>query len=567
MPRSGLTHYGRSLLLQSQANWLFPLAVALYITLFFNTHIYALVKQQHPIENVSDILFFFSIYCAVFFMVYFVTTLLSFGKLMKGWLIFLLLISATIAYIRDQYTVVFDEVMVHNIIETDANEAGELLSFAWLFYIILFGGLPAAVIATIPVKTHAFAKAVRHHLYTLIILAILLMAVMLPFHQAYTLLSASRLAIADHIAPTAFLLATIKYTTRHYPAINTPIHPVGSDAVLSGQGQYPHKLLMVIVVGESARSANFSLAGYPRQTNPLLEKRFAQDKGFVFYPNVTACSTSTVVSIPCMFSALTKNELDIVTEKHRENLLDVLAHAGFDIAWINNNAGCKNVCDRVRYIDMRNRSDDASCDEYGCADMALLQVMEDEIHTSHQHLVLVLHQKGSHGPAYYKRAPGMEKFTPACKANQLQACTDQEITNSYDNTIAYTDSVLDAIIQSLEKYQARYDAAMFYVSDHGESLGENGLHLHGMPLGIAPEEQLHIPALLWLSPGFRQRMNIDVDCLQKYSNKPYSHDYVFHTMLGLLDIRTTAYNSHYDISNPCRKNRNDGHLLNNRAID
>jgi lipid A ethanolaminephosphotransferase len=550
---ANLNNTGLALFRQPIASWIFPLAVALYITVFFNAHIYGLVKLHHKQQSITDILFFASVYCGVFFMVHFAAALLSLGKLMKGWLIMLLLLCAIIAYPRDQYTVVFDDIMLQNVIETDTNEAGELLSWRWIIYVLLFGGLPALLISLIPVKTQTLGKDLLHRFIAILATGVLLLMAILPFYRSHALLAGSKLSIEDHIAPTAFLYATFNYIHDNYPNINATIVPVGNDAILHNADKHPKKILLVIIAGESARTANFSLAGYPRNTNPLLGNRLNNGNDLVFYPNFTACSTSTAVSIPCIFSPHTQQELNVAEEKHRENLLDVLAHAGMDVLWVNNNSGCKNVCNRVRHIEMGGRKDDASCNEHGCADMVMLKVLETEIQAHNDHLAIVLHMKGSHGPAYYKRAPGHEIFKPACYINHLQECTREEIVNSYDNTLAYTDKVLDGIMTLLETHQQQRDTALFYVSDHGESLGENGLYLHGMPYDIAPDEQIHIPAILWLSPGFRQRMSVDTECLRTRSNEKYSHDHVFHTLLGLLDIRTTVYNDKYDITLPCRK--------------
>jgi lipid A ethanolaminephosphotransferase len=166
---------------------------------------------------------------------------------------------------------------------------------------------------------------------------------------------------------------------------------------------------------------------------------------------------------------------------------------------------------------------------------------------------VVLHMKGSHGPAYYRRYPAQfEAFTPACNTGELADCERQAVVNAYDNTIRYTDHVLAQVIRLLRHNAERFDTGLLYVSDHGESLGENGLYLHGLPYAIAPTEQTHVPMLLWLSSGMRQHFGLDDRCLRANANKPHSHDHLFHSIVGLLDVQTSAYNADKDLFRACR---------------
>ncbi len=168
--------------------------------------------------------------------------------------------------------------------------------------------------------------------------------------------------------------------------------------------------------------------------------------------------------------------------------------------------------------------------------------------------VIVLHQKGSHGPAYYLRYPNsFEKFKPVCTTSELQQCSQEEIVNAYDNTILYTDYVLAKVIDFLQNNSNKFDTGMLYVSDHGESLGENNLYLHGSPYAIAPKNQTHIPMLVWLSEGFRQRSQIDWQCLQQHKNDVYSHYHIFHSVLGLLEVETQVYHQGLDLFHSCKK--------------
>jgi lipid A ethanolaminephosphotransferase len=163
-------------------------------------------------------------------------------------------------------------------------------------------------------------------------------------------------------------------------------------------------------------------------------------------------------------------------------------------------------------------------------------------------IIIILHQMGSHGPAYYERVPeSFRKFKPFCKTNQLDQCTDEEISNAYDNTILYTDFFLSEVIDFLKKYDDRFETAMFYVSDHGESLGEHNIYLHGMPYFMAPKGVTNVPLILWFGKNLIQTENLDMDLLKLKSNKSISHDNVFHTLLGILEIETGIYKKEKDL--------------------
>ena len=167
-------------------------------------------------------------------------------------------------------------------------------------------------------------------------------------------------------------------------------------------------------------------------------------------------------------------------------------------------------------------------------------------------LFIVLHQKGSHGPAYYKRTPdNFHKFKPICKSIELQQCSSEEITNGYDNTILYTDYFLSQVI-SILKENNDADTAMFYVSDHGQSLGEDGIYLHGMPYLVAPKHQKHIPMIIWLSENFTMDFGIDKGCVSKQVEKEFSHDNLFHSILDLLKIDTKALKNSLSFFQNCK---------------
>jgi len=230
-----------------------------------------------------------------------------------------------------------------------------------------------------------------------------------------------------------------------------------------------------------------------------------------------------------------------------------LQHAGLKVVWRDNQSGCKGVCDGLEVQRPDPAASPGLCDGDRCLDEALLQGAEGLLRDTHGNLVLVLHQLGNHGPAYYKRYPAeFRRFTPTCDTDDLSSCSREAIANSYDNAVLYTDHVLARTIDMLKAQQAHYDSALLYVSDHGESIGEKGLFLHGMPYAIAPSEQTKVPMVMWLSPGYASSFGLDLACLQTRARQPASHDNVFHTVLGLLDVRTAVRDASMDLSAPCR---------------
>ena len=279
------------------------------------------------------------------------------------------------------------------------------------------------------------------------------------------------------------------------------------------------------------------------------------------YRNVHSCGTNTLASVPCMFSPIGKAAFEARKDDY-ENLLDVLHASGLAVLWIENQAGCKDVCNRVPNVfAVDGLSPDvkaALCDGGECLDQALLNGLDARLaalpaERRAKGVVLVMHQMGSHGPAYYKRSPAdMKTFLPECKSNALAECGHAELLNGYDNSIRNTDAVLAKTIDWLKLQSKDYDTAMLYQSDHGESLGEYGLFLHGLPYSIAPEVQKHVPLVAWFSEGMQKREKLSTRCLQGDLDKPYTHDNLYHTALGVMDVKSPSYKAGLDMFADCR---------------
>jgi lipid A ethanolaminephosphotransferase len=296
------------------------------------------------------------------------------------------------------------------------------------------------------------------------------------------------------------------------------------------------KKLMIFVVGEAVRWDHLSLNGYEKQTNPLLTQQ-----EIINFNNFFSCGTSTAISVPCMFSIYNRNNFSWEKAYYTQNVLDILNKAGVKILWRDNNSDSKGVALRINYQDFKSNRLNKICD-IECRDEGMLIGLDKFIDS--KNTLIILHQMGNHGPAYYKRYPKKyEVFKPICKTNELQQCTQSQISNAYDNALVYTDYFLNKVIEFLKQYND-YEAILFYVSDHGESLGENGIYLHGMPYFIAPQYQKHIGALIWMNKKAKQLYKQKLD---KIKNKKLFQEIVFHSLLGFFNVNSKAYDKSKDI--------------------
>jgi len=268
---------------------------------------------------------------------------------------------------------------------------------------------------------------------------------------------------------------------------------------------------------------------------------------------VRSCGTSTAVSLPCMFLDVGRAGFSDTLASRRENLLDVLQRAGYAVLWRDNNSGCKGLCNRVAHEDLSALGLPAVCTGDECYDDILLEGLQAKLDAFDRDALVVLHMKGSHGPAYHLRyPPAFEYFTPVCNTSQLDRCERGSIVNAYDNTLRYTDHVLARTIALLRRNSDRFDASLLYVSDHGESLGERGFYLHGVPYALAPAEQTHVPMFVWMSQAALDRFGVDAACLRERRDEALSHDNLYHSVLGLLGVATRVYRQDKDVFRNCR---------------
>jgi lipid A ethanolaminephosphotransferase len=461
----------------------------------------------------------------------------------------LLLVTAATAYYMDRYGIYFDRSMLRNVLATDYKEARELLGWGMLLHILLLGALPAALVWWPTVKTRPLGRAFAFRLGWIALAVGISAASLLLVLADFASLMRNHKDVRYLITPGNVVAALAANAFGRSAHASGPKVPVGADAKLAAAWQGRQRpTLFVLVVGETARAQNFSLNGYPRPTNPELSRR-----DIINFPHVEACGTSTEVSLPCMFSAIGRSHYDEDKILAQESVLHVLARAGFQVLWRDNQSGCKGVCSGLPEERLDHARVESLCAEGQCLDEVLLHGMEGIARDTRGNLFVVMHQLGSHGPAYYKRYPAVfKRFTPACESEDLRTCSKAEIVNAYDNSLLYTDYVLGRVIDFLDRTQATHDTAMLYVSDHGESLGDAGLYLHGMPYAIAPDVQKQVPMVMWLSPAFRRDFGVDESCMRRLAAQPASHDNLFHSLLGVLDVQTRSYDAARDLFAPCR---------------
>lgn len=497
-----------------------------FIMLTANWSLFSRILEIYPLKLANlpflvSLALFFSALTAIFFLC------ICHGKATRWILAVFLLVASQAAYYMDQFGVIVDIVMIDNIMQTNPQEFAGLLSVNLAIRTILFGIIPAWLIIQYCPKPAGMRQELKSKLSWLAVMLILLFMVVAPFTAGYASFMREHKITRFYANPTYTTYSAIKYLTQQFHLSHpTALKPIAKDAVMVGPTSRTE--LMILVVGETARSDRFSLNGYQRETNPLLAK---QD--VVSLTNVSSCGTSTGVSVPCMFSALGRDDYSKEAALGQENALDVLFDHGVQILWRDNNSDSKGVATRLKYEDFKSPTLNPNC-EGECRGIGMLSGLDKYIEARRgKDILIVLHQMGNHGPEYYRRYPKeFEKFKPMCMTGELQNCTQQEIDNSYDNAILYTDYFLSNVIDLLKKYDDKFATSMLYVSDHGESLGEHGFYLHAAPYVIAPKEQTHVPAIMWMGKHFDYNKNQ----LMPYKDYPLSHDDLFCSLLVSFEI-------------------------------
>ncbi|WP_312069248.1 phosphoethanolamine transferase EptA [Lelliottia nimipressuralis] len=528
----------------------FTLGCALFFTLLnalFIQRSWQIIAPSH----LHDFLFAASVPLVLFCGWVIIFSLLNIPFIRKPLMILLTLGCAGATYFMFTYGAVIDQNMMVNIFETNSQEATALVTPQMLLWIAAIGLIPSIALLFIRIRSGKWWYTLLTRVAAILGALMVIILVASVFYKDYASLFRNNKSIVKMVTPANYVSAIAKYSKNRWFAGDQTLVRIGQDAqkgpVILAQKK---KTVLVLVIGEASRAENYSLNGYGRDTNPQLKK-----ENMINFPQASSCGTETAVSVPCMFSGMPRKKYDADLARHQEGLLDVLAHAGINLLWRENDGGCKGACDRIPHTDMTQWKLDQFCKDKSCIDDVNLHRLDNVLDGLKQDSVLVIHLMGSHGPAYYQRYPeAYRHFTPTCDTNQIQDCDHQALMNTYDNTILYTDSVVSKTIDALKARQTTMNTALIYLSDHGESLGENGLYLHGTPYMLAPTQQTHIPFMFWLSPDYVNNYSINEPCLRdRAAITEVSQDNLFSTVLGMMNVKSAVYHPQMDLISTCRK--------------
>ncbi len=509
---------------------------SIFIVIFHNSTFFEHVLQVYPLSS-DNIGFFFSTAFIIYALLAILFALFSSKYTLKPILISTLVLSYFIHYFMQAYNIVVDKTMIENILQTDIKEGMDLMSVDLFIDFFFIAFLPALIVYKIPLKQRRFKTEFWSKIKFISIHLLLILLTLFTFSKFYTSFFREHKILRLYVNPITAIYSLTSYTYSQLKDVNIPMQKIGLDAKQIKTKNEKRKII-IMVVGEAARGDHFSLNGYNRETNPLLKK-----EDIINFQNMYSCGTTTAVSVPCMFSVYDRDEYSSNKGYNTHSVLDVLSHAGVEVLWRDNNSNSKGVAVRLTYENYKTSTLNTMC-EGECRDMGMLVGLKQKIEQSTKDIIIVLHQMGNHGPAYYKRYPkSFEKFTPVCETSQLEKCSVEEIKNAYDNAILYTDYFLVQTIDFLKKYEESADTAMIYMSDHGESLGDNGLYLHGLPYFMAPKHQKHVGAIMWFGKDFP----LDTGKIKSKANNQYSHDNLFSTLLGVFNVQAKVYEKEMDI--------------------
>jgi lipid A ethanolaminephosphotransferase len=434
--------------------------------------------------------------------------------------------NALAMYFVQSYGVVLDKTMVGNVLNTHFAEASSFLHPKLLLYLLLLGALPCWVLSTVQIQ----ATSLRRR--AVLFVAVLLIGVAWIYAASTTWpwIDQNSRTLGGLTMPWSYVIGASRLYADH-------LSTTREQTLLPAARFLTHqKTIVVLVIGESARAEDFSLYGYRRNTNPLLAQ-----SDVVALAHSRACATYTTASLLCIVSPF---DSGWPLSSSYEPLPSYLQRHGIDVIWRTNNWGEPPL--KVQTY-QRTEEIPGACQGNACRyDEALLQGLEQRIRSSPKDKIfIVLHQHGSHGPSYSTEyPPQFEVFRPVCRSVDLHQCTHAELLNAYDNTIVYADDFLHRTIDLLKTFSPTATLLM-YVSDHGESLGEYGLYLHGTPYPIAPDVQKDIPILVWMSAEFKRDKGIAMTQLNSESS--HSQANVFHSVMGAFDMRSDIYNRQLDL--------------------
>lgn len=519
---------------------------AAYFTVILNFSFWRYILTHIEIEDFQTLLFVCSMPFLLFILLAAIFNIILLPYITKPLLGLLLIISSTANYMMYKYSIYIDSDMIRNVFETNSREAFDLITLGLLAWVLMLGILPAIALFFIKIEYKPFFKELQRGTFVLLVCFSTTAVLAFAFYKDYASFGRNNREVRKLINPANHIYALVRYFQIEALAKRQFMRLDENAKLVPFEDPYP--TVFVLVLGETARALNFSLGGYEKETNPQLSK---QD--MAYFKEVFSCGTATAVSVPCMFSHMSASKFNNNDAAFTENVMDLLKQSGYNIIWLENDDGCKGVCNRVYTENMVKTNNPKYCNGEYCIDEALIDGFEDRLKQITKNTVIVLHTMGSHGPTYYKRYPNKFKvFKPTCDTADLSKCSREAIINTYDNTILYTDFIISSVIDSLKKFP-ELESGLLYLSDHGESLGENNIYLHGFPYKIAPTEQKEVPMALWMSENMKKYDHVDYECIKNEAqNNKYSHDNLFHTMLGILEVKTEKYDPKLDVITPCR---------------
>lgn len=498
---------------------LFNIILSLYV---FLMNYFSMIKFFSL--KIDNSIFFISACIVYFLIIFLILSILCFFRRLAYFFSVLIIVSTGFSiYFIKTYGVLIDSDVLLNLFVTDKREVSDFLSLYIVIFIFLSVILPLIVLKFTDIKKGFFL----HKIISIIVCSVLLLGLVVLNSKTLIPFLRSNDVIRMHNVPFYQFYSSYKLAKMYFVP-KKELQKISLDAKMNDDNI---SKTLILVVGETARAKNYSLGGYAKNDTNF----YTKDLGVYYFSNFSSCGTATAQSLPCMFSI--HNRVDFHKKENYENVLSVL-NRFIDVHWLDNNTGgCKGVCDGIKSIIKAKDYDGWLVD-------SVKEILE---HKNNKNTLIVVHLQGSHGPSYYLRYPKeFEKFLPVCNTNKLQECSEDALINTYDNTLLYTDYLISKLIKLLNNDNANIKT-LFYLSDHGESLGENGFYLHGMPYYLAPKEQIHIPAILWQNSDY-----INKDKL----NLQLSQDNLFSSLLGFFNISTKDYNDEYDIFNAnLNKNR------------
>ena len=453
---------------------------------------------------------------------------------MKSGAAVLLICNAVGLYFMVTYGIEIDRSMIANVFNSDSRETAELLHVSIVPYVLFLGLIPALLIMLVGVRAPRRIWRLAGAVGSISVLAIWMMA------TSFTVLwydkHASRMG--SKILPWSYIVNTGRHFNR--AAMDNRTQVLLPEARFIAESS-SSKDVVILVIGEAARADRFSALGYGRDTNP-----FTYGQNLAAFPIGLSCATNTISATACI---LTHEGREASSRSTFEPLPSYLKRQGIATIFRSNNSGPPPV-DVDLYqttAEILANCSAADCPRRGYDEVLNWQLSEQIAQMQSDRVFVTLHQTGSHGPAYYNKYPAeFEHFKPVCTTVQIAKCSNEELNNAYDNTIRYTDSLIADLISQLTQ-MTNVNAAVIYVSDHGQSLGEDGYYLHGAPIAFAPKEQREVPFLVWMSKGFQQSRGLSNATI--ISDETFPHDFPFHSVMGAFGLRSEIYRPQFDIFN------------------